>query len=79
MIYLEGVTIVKYKEPVPFFFKYYAFEAKTVERILKARFCPRQLEFISARSVSQSLSLLPEVKQRPLEEYSALFKESSHG
>jgi hypothetical protein len=58
--------------------KYYAFEAKTVERILKARFCPRQLEFISARSVSQSLSLLPEVKQRSLEEYSALFKEPSH-
>lgn len=59
--------------------KYYAYDAKTVERILKARFCPRQLEFISARSVSQSLSLLPEVKQRPLEEYSALFKESCHG
>jgi transposase len=56
--------------------RYYAFDAKTVERILKARFNPRPLEFISARSVSQSLWLLPEVKQRPLEEYSALFKES---
>jgi transposase len=56
--------------------RYYAFDAKTVERILKARFCPRPLEFISARSVSQSLALLPEVKQRPLEEYGALFKEA---
>lgn len=56
--------------------RYYAFDAKTVERILKARFCPRPLEFISSRSVSQSLALLPEVKQRALEEYSSLFKES---
>jgi transposase len=56
--------------------RYYAFDAKTVERILKARFCPRPLEFVSSRSVSQSLALLPEVKQRPLDEYSALFKES---
>jgi transposase len=56
--------------------RYYAFEAKTVERILKARFSPRPLEFISSRSVSQSLALLPEVKQRPLEEYSTLFKEA---
>jgi hypothetical protein len=56
--------------------RYYAFDAKTVERILKARFCLRPLEFINSRSVSESLLLLPEVKQRPLEEYSALFKES---
>lgn len=56
--------------------RYYAFDAKTVERILKARFCPRPLEFVNSQSVSQSLSLLPEVKQRPLDEYSALFKES---
>jgi transposase len=56
--------------------RYCAFDAKTVERILKARFCPRPLEFISARSVAQSLALLPEVKQRPLEEYSALFTEA---
>ena len=56
--------------------KYCAFEAKAVERILKARHAPRQLECLSTRSVSQCLSLLPEIKQRPLEEYSGLFKES---
>jgi hypothetical protein len=56
--------------------RYYAFDAKTVERILKARFRPRPLEFVSSRSVSQSLALLPEVKQRSLDQYSALFKES---
>ncbi len=59
--------------------RYYAFDARTVERILKARFSPRPLEFVSSRSVEQSLSLLPEVKQRPLEEYSSLFKEPSNG
>jgi len=52
--------------------KYCAFDAKTVERILKARFTPRRLEHISARSIEQSLALLPEIKQRPLEEYSGL-------
>jgi transposase len=56
--------------------KYYAFDAKTVERILKARARPRPLEIISARSVSQCFELLPEIKQRPLEEYSGLLKES---
>ncbi len=55
--------------------KYYAFEAKAVERILKARHSPRQLEYMSSRSASQGLALLPEIKQRPLEEYSGLFKE----
>lgn len=56
--------------------KYCAFEAKAVERILKARHAPRQLERMSTRSASQCLALLPEIKQRPLEEYSGLFKES---
>jgi hypothetical protein len=58
--------------------KYYAFEAKTIQRILKARFTPRPLEAMSARSASQCFSLLPEIKQRPLEAYSALFKETSN-
>lgn len=52
--------------------KYCAFDGKTVERILKARFTPRPLEHISARSIQQSQALLPEIKQRPLEEYSGL-------
>jgi hypothetical protein len=52
--------------------KYYAFEAKAVERILKARYTPRQLECMNARSASQCFAMLPEIKQRPLEEYSGL-------
>jgi hypothetical protein len=45
--------------------------------VLKARARPRPLEIMNARSVSQRFELLPEIKQRPLEEYSGLFKESS--
>jgi len=56
--------------------KYYAFDGKTVERIVKARAKPRPLEFMSTRSASQRFELLPEIKQRPLEEYCGLFKES---
>lgn len=56
--------------------KYYAFEAKAVERILKARYTPRQLESMSSRSALQRFALLPEIKQRSLEEYSGLLKES---
>jgi hypothetical protein len=55
--------------------KYYAFDGKTVERILKARFSPRPLEAMTARSVAQIFSSLPEIKQRPLEDYCQLFKE----
>jgi transposase len=53
--------------------KYYAFEAKAVERILKARYTPRRLERMVARAASQCFAMLPEIKQRPLEEYSGLF------
>ena len=56
--------------------KYCAFDGKTIERILKARFTPRPLEIMSARSASQCFALLPEIKQRPLQEYSGLLKES---
>jgi transposase len=59
--------------------KYYAFDGKTVERILKARCEPRALEMINARSVSQCFDLLPEIKQRPLEAYSGLLKEPCDG
>jgi transposase len=58
--------------------KYCAFEAKAVERILKARHAPRQLERMSTRSAWQCVELLPEIKQRPLEEYSGLIKESAN-
>ncbi|WP_419663500.1 IstA1: transposase for insertion sequence element IS21 [Desulfosarcina variabilis str. Montpellier] len=56
--------------------KYYAFDGKAVQRILKARHTPRQLEQMSTRSVSQCAALLPDIKQRPLEAYSSLLKES---
>jgi transposase len=55
--------------------KYYAFDGKTVERILKARAKPRPLAVMNARSASQCFALLPQIKQRPLEEYSGLLKE----
>jgi hypothetical protein len=56
---------------------YYAFDGKAVERILKARHTPRRLEQISSRSAAQWAALLPEIKQRPLEAYSDLLKESA--
>jgi transposase len=58
--------------------KYCAFEAKAVERILKARHTPRQLESMSTRSARQCATLLPEIKQRPLEEYSELIKDTAN-
>jgi transposase len=58
--------------------KYYAFDGKAVERILKARHTPRQLEQMSTRSAAQCAALLPEIKQRPLEAYSDLLKESGN-
>lgn len=56
--------------------KYYAFDGKAIERILKARFSPRPLESMAARSASKIFSSLPEVKQRPLEDYCHFIKES---
>ena len=59
--------------------KYYAFDGKAVQRILKARHTPRQLEHMNTRSFAQNAAFLPEIKQRPLEAYSGLFKESDDG
>jgi transposase len=56
--------------------KFYAFDGKTIERILKARFSPRPLEAMAAGSVSKIFAALPEIKQRPLEDYCHLVKES---
>jgi hypothetical protein len=58
--------------------KYYAFDGKAVQRILKARHAPRRLERMSSRSASQCAALLPEIKQRPLEAYSGLLKEAGN-
>jgi hypothetical protein len=59
--------------------KYYAFDGKAIERILKARFSSRQLESMAARSASRIFSSLPQIKQRPLEDYCHFIKEASHG
>jgi hypothetical protein len=56
--------------------KYYAFDGKAIERILKARFSPRPLESMAGRSASKIFSSLPEVKQRPLQDYCCLIKET---
>jgi hypothetical protein len=58
--------------------RYYAFDGKAVQRILKARHVPRQLEQISTQSSSQCAMLLPEIKQRSLEAYSGLLKEAGN-
>jgi hypothetical protein len=59
--------------------KYYAFDGKAIERILKARFSPRILESMAARSASKIFSSLPQIKQRPLEDYCHFIKEACHG
>jgi hypothetical protein len=58
--------------------KYYAFDGKAVKRILNARQTPRQLEQLSTRTAAQCTALLPQIKQRPLEAYSAFLKESGN-
>lgn len=59
--------------------KYYAFDGKAIERILKARFSPRKLESMAARSASKIFSSLPQIKQRPLDDYCHFIKEACHG
>jgi hypothetical protein len=52
--------------------KYYAFEARAVERILMVQAERRPLEFIRREKIEQILSALPTVKQRSLDEYGDL-------
>ena len=56
--------------------KYYAFDGKTVERILKARANPRRLP--AFRDTSRIFEALPVVKQRPLEDYHNFLREPPH-
>lgn len=54
--------------------RYQAFDAKSVERILRAKTVPRTLESIRNERAGQELEqTLPKITQRPLEEYGALF------
>jgi transposase len=52
--------------------RYYAFDGKSVERILKARFKPRALESVRNEQAAKLLSQLPRVRQRPLTAYGKL-------
>ncbi len=55
--------------------RYHAFDAKSIERILKAKEKPRTLESIRNEKASEILkNNLPEIRQRSLEEYCSLLK-----
>jgi transposase len=56
--------------------KYQAFEGTAIERILRARAIPRTLESIRNERARQELQkTLPKITQRPLDEYSELFRQ----
>jgi transposase len=61
--------------------RYQAFEARAIERILRAKAIPRTLESIRNERARQELQkALPQITQRPLEQYSELFREDpEHG
>ena len=59
---------------------YHAYDCKAVERILAAKAIPRTLEAIrNERAANELRQALPQIKQRPLEEYDILFNPSSEG
>jgi transposase len=56
--------------------RYQAFEGKAIERILRAKAVPRTLESIRNEHARQELQkTLPKIMQRPLDEYSELFRQ----
>ena len=59
---------------------YGAYDARAVERILRARATPRTLESIRNERAGDELKrALPDVSQRPLKEYEALFAKEDDG
>ena len=59
--------------------RYHAYDCKAIERILAVKAKLRTLESIRNDRASEELrQKLPEIKQRSLEEYSTLFKESNN-
>ena len=55
--------------------RYQAFEARAIERILRAKATPRTLESIRNERARQELQkALPRITQRPLDQYSELFR-----
>lgn len=58
--------------------RYQAFEGRAIERILRAKATPRTLESVRNERARQELQRsLPKITQRPLEEYSELFKQEN--
>src|SRR4030066_2532068 len=56
--------------------RYQAFEARAIERILRAQATPRTLESIRNERARQELKkALPKITQRPLDQYSELLRE----
>ncbi len=59
--------------------RYHAYDSNAIERILKAKAKPRTLESIrNERAAEELRKTLPRIKQRPLDEYSALFGDPAH-
>lgn len=52
--------------------KYYAFDGKSIERILKAKASPRTLESVQKEQAAKLLNDLPKIHQRPLSDYRQL-------
>ncbi len=58
--------------------RYQAFEARAIERILRAKATPRTLESIRNERARQELqNALPKITQRPLDQYHELFGEDN--
>jgi len=56
--------------------RYQAFEARAIERILRAKGIPRTLESVRNERARQELQeALPKITQRPLDQYSELLRE----
>jgi transposase len=59
---------------------YHAYDCKAIERILKAKAVPRTLESIRNEQAAEELrKALPQIKQRPLDEYITLLGGLAHG
>jgi len=58
--------------------RYQAFEARAIERILRAKALPRTLESVRNERATQELQkALPQITQRPLDQYSELLREDN--
>jgi transposase len=58
--------------------RYQAFEARAIERILRAKATPRTLESVRNERARQELQkALPKITQRPLDQYSELLREEN--